>query len=158
MGLIDLAFSLFAFLSSFLGTLILALAIHVLLGESYTISLVIGLAITTLTLLITRTKFSKIHRFSSFAKSQGVSRKQRQTFKKALQNKFFSGHIARAFLLAYIFFSYDTFLLIPLSIFCVLVIFSMMRLRHTSLIKIILSAFLGTISGVIGVILSNMFI
>ena len=152
--LANMFFRIFSFLSSFLGSLIIIFVLYFFLDEVLAFALVVGLAIITLILLLTRTRIGSIRKMSSFARRQGVSRKQRLAFKKAAQNKFFSGHITRAFLIGYIFFNYNAVLLIPLTIYAALVILAMMKLRHASLLKIILSTILGTLTGVISVIIS----
>ena len=157
MNIIDGIFKIFSFLSSFLGVALLIIASYLLLGQQYYLPLITGFIAVTLILLITRTSFGKLRRFKSMAKRQGVGRTHRDAFSKAMQNKFFSGHISRAFLIGTIVFIIEPIYIIFASVFSVIVILAMMRLRRISLIKTISSALMGSIIGVASVILTRLF-
>lgn len=145
------------FLSSFLFSVLLILGAYFSLYMVF-YPLLIGLITTTLVLIITRTNIFKIRKFRQKAKKQGVAKSHRKAFAKAIQNRFFSGHIARAFLIGSIAFWYNLLLIIPISIYLALVILATMKTRRARLLKIISSSVLGSVSGVVGVILSNFFL
>ncbi|MFP4567898.1 MAG: hypothetical protein ACLFN8_03055 [Candidatus Woesearchaeota archaeon] len=155
--LIHTIFKIINFLTSTLGTIIL-IALSATLGQEILYSSLTGLLIVTIILIISKTSLRKIRLFKQYAKQKGATREQRQNLKTRLENKFFSGHIARAFLIGFIIFTYHYFLIIIATIFCALTIITMMKLRGVSIIKILMSATLGTSAGVISVIISNLII
>jgi hypothetical protein len=155
MGLLDSFLYLFNFLSSFLGTVLIAAAFYFFIDEFILFPFIIGLVIITILVFLTRVGFRQRQALKSFARQKGMSRRHAKFFARSAKNKFFSSHIARAFLLGFMFFTYNPLLIIPLAVFCSLVILTMMRFRQTNLLKVILSSVLGTLSGVIGVIFSN---
>lgn len=153
MGIGHLFFSIFRFLSSFIGTLLIIGGLYFFVNKIYLIPLLIGFLIITLFILIKKSNFNKGNA-KLFAKRMGLRRSHRQEFAKSMQNRFLSGYIARAFLISFFLTFYYQYLMMPLIIFSGLVIFSTMKYERTSLAKIILSALLGSISGLMAVILS----
>lgn len=155
MGLIDSFLYLFNFLSSFIGTLLIGAAFYFFIDEFILYPLLIGIIIITILVFSTRVGLRQRQALKSFARQKGMSRRHAKFFAMSARNKFLSAHIARAFLLGFIFLTYNSLLIIPLMVFCSLVILAMMRFRRANLLKVILSSALGTLSGVVGVIFSN---
>ena len=153
----NLFFKLFSFLSSLLGTALLAAGLHVFLNIPIS-TLLIGFIIVNLIILITRTSRQKIRNFRHIAKRKGASKSQRDMFAKSIENRVFSGHIARAFYLMLIIFTFERQFFTVAIIFSAIVILAMMKLRKVTLMKILTSATLGTFSALIAVVISNLII
>ena len=159
--MVNTIFKLISFLSSFIGTIILIIGSYFLVSTLTFYSLIIGFIIVNTIILITRRNTFEVNKFLSFAKRKGFDRTQRNTMSKSLKNKFFSGHIARAFMITSTILIYDfligtkQLILITTTIFSVLVILSMMKLRRINLIKIMLSTILGSTAGLLSVVITN---
>jgi hypothetical protein len=153
----NIFFRLFSFLSSFLGTTLIVLGLYFFLNIPLN-PLIIGFIIVNLIILITRTDRGKIRNFKHIAKRKGVNRSQRNMFAKSIRNRVFSGHIARAFYLMLIIFTFKRQFFIFAIIFSSIVILTMMKLRKITIMKILTSAALGTISALIAVVISNLLI
>ncbi len=145
---------LFSFLSSILGT-ILIISITYFFENTLFYQLIIGLFLVMITILLTRTSISNIRRFKRTARRQGFRRDERKKLSKSIKNRFFTGHVARAFMIGTILFNYERLLIFPIMIYCSIAILAMMKTRQATLPKIIISTLLGTITGIAGIILSN---
>jgi len=149
--------SIFRFLSSFLGSLLIIAGLFFFFGAFVLFPLVIGLILVSLVLFFTRTSAKKMHAFHSAARKK-FSRSFTNKLAFRFSNSYFSNHIARSFLFGAVIYRLEYIYIVPAVFFAGLVILSMVVLRNVSLSKILFSALLGTVSGFVGVFISTFFI
>ncbi len=158
MEIIKQLFRLIKFFASFIGALLISSMIYFFLNKPLSYDLIIGLIILEIVLFLTRTNTYKIKKALMYAKKKHIDETSRKKFAQSIKNKIFSGYIARAILISFIITQFEYILVVFTSLFCIMIILSEMSSKKLSLFKIVMSTLLGTLSGLIAVIISNFLI
>lgn len=133
-------------LTSTIGTLIILITLYFTTNINIYAG-IIALTIILITKLLTKTNTKKIRTYKKYAT------KHKLTPQKNLLNNLINGNIARAFLTSYILYTINPLLLTASTIYITITILA--NIKNTNLKQIIISAIIGTTSGLIAEILTK---